>query len=144
MWPIGRKRVIEMRSCYFGFVRGTAHFCSDMMTLGSGFLSQREIQAMRCELWDDQDLDIPTWQCPCMPPAMSPPSHAVLWPIAVPFCAVFSWHLPAGSWGVWDSLPYKFYHRFEAGRSCDGPSQSPMLVREPQAWLMSPCQLTKP
>lgn len=37
MWPIGRKRVIEMQSCCFGFVKGIAHFCSDMMTLGFGF-----------------------------------------------------------------------------------------------------------
>ena len=26
-----------MQSCCFGFVRGIAHFCSDTMTLGSGF-----------------------------------------------------------------------------------------------------------
>lgn len=37
MWPIGRKRVIEMQSCCIGFVRGIAHFCSDMTTLGSDF-----------------------------------------------------------------------------------------------------------
>lgn len=41
MWPIERKRVIEMKSCCFGFVRGIAHFCSDMMTLGSGFPLKR-------------------------------------------------------------------------------------------------------
>lgn len=37
MWPIGRKRVIEMQSCCSGCVRGIAHFCSDMTTLGSDF-----------------------------------------------------------------------------------------------------------
>lgn len=38
MWPIGRKRLIEMQSCCFGFVRGIAHFCSDTMTPGFGFV----------------------------------------------------------------------------------------------------------
>jgi len=30
-----------MQSCCFGFVRGSAHFCSDTMTLGSGFPLKR-------------------------------------------------------------------------------------------------------
>lgn len=67
-----------MRSCYFGFVRDIAHFCSDTMTLGSGFLSQQGIVAMQCELWDDQEWDVPTWQ------------SAHVCPLPCPFAAVQS------------------------------------------------------
>lgn len=66
MWPIGRKRVIEMQSCCFGFVRGIAHFCSDTMTLGSGFpLKQGNLGNVIWSIWLQAKWRMFVWHCCC-------------------------------------------------------------------------------
>lgn len=158
MWPIGRKRIIEMQSCCFEFVRSTAHFCSDMMTLGSGFpLKQGNLGNViwspglpakwRMFVWHCYHPTVGSvpWVCPLSSTCKGTPSP--LWPaarrsIAMPQGAASGWDLQYCLLRIsWSFKVLSICCILEAERTCEGSQwEPPCLVtqRAPgPSWILT-------